>query len=238
MDQELAILLLSTVSVGAVHTLVGPDHYVPFIALSRSRGWKLPKTVAITTLCAIGHILSAVILGVIAASVGGMLARLEIIESVRGNIAAWLLTAFGFAYCVWGIRSAIRNNKHSHFHDHGDGDPHAHEHAHRGGHSHVHAASNRKELTPWLLFIIFVFGPCEPLIPLIMYPAVEHSVFRTVLVTCAFGVATLATMLAVVVSSSFGLKKISRFPLFERYGNAAAGGLICSCGLAMTFLGL
>jgi len=25
----------------------------------------------------------------------------------------------------------------------------------------------------WALFLIFVFGPCEPLIPLIMYPAAK-----------------------------------------------------------------
>ena len=31
------------------------------------------------------------------------------------------------------------------------------------------------KLTPWVLFIIFVFGPCEVLIPMLFIPAVQQS---------------------------------------------------------------
>jgi sulfite exporter TauE/SafE len=237
MDHSLIILLATTVSVALVHTLVGPDHYVPFIALSKSRNWTLPKTIAITAACGAGHILSGVLLGVLAASLESVLSKIEIIESIRGSIAAWLLTAFGFVYCVWGIRSAVQNRKHSHFHGHDTGISHEHEHDHHLTHAHVHAV-DEKEVTPWVLFIIFVFGPCEPLIPLIMYPATQNSVASVALVTLTFGVITIAAMLCVVVASTYGLQKIARIRFFERYGNAMAGGIICSCGLAITFLGL
>jgi ABC-type nickel/cobalt efflux system permease component RcnA len=237
MDQSFLILLATTISVAFIHTLIGPDHYVPFIALSKARNWSMPKTIAITATCGLGHILSGVALGLLAASVEGILSRIEIIESVRGGIAAWLLTAFGFVYCVWGIRMASQNRTHSHFHDHGDGTPHDHAHDHHRDHAHPHGAGGR-EITPWVLFVIFVFGPCEPLIPLIMYPATQNSLARVLFVTITFGAITIAAMIGVVVTSTFGLKKIACVPFVERYGNALAGGMICSCGLAISFLGL
>lgn len=221
MDQNFLILLFSTFIVGCVHTLLGPDHYLPFIALSKSKNWSLRKTVSITAACGMGHILSGLVLGLAALSVGSILTQLEFIETVRGEIAAWSLTVFGFIYCIWGIRKAVKNQTHSH----------------KGLHKHNHDES-KKEATPWILFLIFIFGPCEPLIPLIIYPAVHDSVFHTVLVILVFGMSTLLVMLTVVVSSSYGLKRFVRFPFFERYGNAMAGGIIGSCGLAMSFLGL
>jgi nickel/cobalt transporter (NicO) family protein len=221
MEQNFLILLFSTFMVGCVHTLLGPDHYLPFIALSKSRNWSLRKTVSITAACGMGHILSGLILGLAAVSVGSILTQLEFIETVRGEIAAWSLTAFGFIYCIWGIRKAIKNQTHSH----------------KGLQNHSHEDS-KKEATPWILFLIFIFGPCEPLIPLIIYPAVNDTVFHTVLVILVFGMSTLLVMLTVVISSSYGLKKLIRFPFFERYGNAMTGGIIGSCGLAMSFLGL
>ncbi|MBF9016027.1 MULTISPECIES: sulfite exporter TauE/SafE family protein [unclassified Oceanispirochaeta] len=225
MEQNFLILLFSTFMVGCVHTLLGPDHYLPFIALSKSKDWSLKKTVIITALCGMGHILSGLILGIAAVSVGSILTQLEFIETVRGEIAAWSLTAFGFIYCIWGIRKAVSNQTHSH--------------SGLLSHNHDHSQkSSRKETTPWILFLIFVFGPCEPLIPLIIYPAVNDTVFHTVLVVLVFGLSTLLVMLTVVISSSYGLKKLIRFPFFERYGNAMAGGIIGSCGLAMSFLGL
>lgn len=231
-------LLASALSVGFVHTLLGPDHYVPFIVLAKSRRWSMLKTTIITLLCGIGHVLSAAILGIIAIAIGLTLNKLNLIESFRGEIAAWLLISFGFAYFVWGARNAIRNKKHNHFHLHVDGSAHVHEHDHSSEHVHVHLKKDLKELTPWILFIIFILGPCEPLIPLIMYPAIQKSILNTVWVTIFFSVGTLFTMLFMVLATVYGAKKLENLGLFERYGNAMAGVIICSCGLAIKFLGV
>jgi hypothetical protein len=48
MNQELGILLITAVSIEFFHTLFGPDHYVPFIAMSKARNWSTLKT---TILC-------------------------------------------------------------------------------------------------------------------------------------------------------------------------------------------
>ena len=92
-------------------------------------------------------------------------------------------------------------------------------------------------LTPWVLFIIFAFGPCEPLIPLVMYPAAQQNWGSVIWVAGVFGLATIGTMLAAVLSLTLGVKKISLGPL-ERFSHALAGGAIAMSGMAIKFLGL
>lgn len=109
-SQELVILTVTAASIGLVHTVLGPDHYVPFVVLSRARRWTRTKTAAVTTLCGIGHVGSSVLLGTIGIGLGLAVSQLELFESSRGDIAAWLLTAFGLVYMVWGLRRATRGD--------------------------------------------------------------------------------------------------------------------------------
>jgi sulfite exporter TauE/SafE len=121
---------------------------------------------------------------------------------------------------------------------HADGTLHRHEHGHEGGHLHPHVDPARaKSITPWALFVIFVLGPCEPMIPLVMYPASKHSVLGLMIVILAFGAVTIATMLTVV---SLALKGLERLPLesAERYSHALAGAALGLCGLGIVLLGL
>jgi hypothetical protein len=46
-------------------------------------------------------------------------------------------------------------------------------------------------VTPWALFIIFILGPCEALIPLFMYPAAQNSNGVVIMVAIVFGLVTL-----------------------------------------------
>lgn len=218
------VLLFSALSVGVVHTLLGPDHYLPFIVLAKSRNWSATKTSVITLLCGVGHILSAAVLGIVAVSLGFALSKLNFIESFRGEVAAWLLIGFGFAYFLWGIRYAIRNKKH--------------DHRHLKDRTAMDTKSDLKELTPWILFVIFVLGPCEPLIPLLMYPAIQYSLSSIVLVTLFFSVGTLLTMLFMVLATLYGANRLIKFDLFARYSNSVAGVIICGCGVAIKFLGI
>jgi sulfite exporter TauE/SafE len=114
---------------------------------------------------------------------------------------------------------------------------HVHDHTHHEEHAHVHEEHGKANITPWILFTIFVLGPCEPLIPLIMYPAARNNYLELALVTSVFGIITIATMLAFVLIASFGINFLPmRF--MERYMHALAGGTIFACGLGMIFLGL
>lgn len=236
MDPEIILLCGTAATLGVAHTAVGPDHYLPFIMMSRARQWTLGRTLWITFLCGLGHVLSSVVLGLVGVGLGIAVLKLETFEGMRGSVAAWMLIGFGFAYFLWGVRRAIRGREHSHVHVHADGTMHDHTHGHEDEHAHVHEKKGR-ELTPWVLFVVFVLGPCEVLIPLLMYPAAERSVGGLLLVTGVFGFATVGTMLLIVALLAWGAS-FARLGSFERYTHALAGGVICLSGLAIQVLGL
>jgi len=236
MEESTLLLAGTAVTIGFVHTLVGPDHYLPFIVMGEARKWSIRKTMLITFLCGIGHVLSSVVVGFIGIAAGISLSKLEFLEGFRGNIAAWLLIAFGLVWMLISLRKLYRSRKHAHSHAHADGTAHVHEHDHFSGHSHVHLA-DRKNLTPWILFLIFVLGPCEPLIPILMYPAAQNNIGGVVIVSLLFSAATILTMMAVVLAFRLGLSRINLRPL-ERWVNVIAGATIAVSGLAIQFLGL
>ena len=236
MSSEITALTITAASIGFIHTVFGPDHYLPFIMMSWARKWSVVKTVIITFLCGIGHIASSVVLGLIGVAFGLAVHNLVKIESVRGNIAAWLFIAFGLVYFVWGLRRAYLNKPHTHLHAHCT-DAHTHEHTHDTEHLHIHDQNDKKNITPWVLFTIFVFGPCEPLIPLVMYPAAKHSLSGMIVVTAVFGTVTIATMLTITLLALAGVH-ITHLNRLERFTHAIAGGTILLCGLAIQFLGL
>ena len=235
MDSPTIILLISALSIGFLHTIMGPDHYLPFVAMARVGEWSKRKAIIVTTLCGLCHVAGSVILGLVGIAFGFSLSRLEAFESSRGSWAAWGLIIFGTLYTVWGLRRAIRGKTHSHAHAHADGTLHTHEHDHSGDHLHAHAEG--ASMTPWVLFVIFLLGPCEALIPLLMFPAALESWTTLFLVTGTFGAATLATMLGMVY---LGLEGMNRLPLprLARFGHVMAGATILLCGVAIQFLGI
>jgi nickel/cobalt exporter len=235
MSPELQMLLYTAAGIGFLHTLIGPDHYLPFVMMARAGSWSTRKTLFITFWCGIGHVAGSIILGFIGIAAGIALTRLEIIEGIRGDIAVWVLIAFGLVYMVWGIRKGIRNKPHHHFHVHADGTVHNHEHTHHREHAHAH--ERKSSMTPWVLFTIFVLGPCEPLIPLLMYPAATHSTAGIWWVSLVFSIVTISTMMAMVTLIYAGIRPL-KTAFVERYMHAIAGLAILVCGLAMQLFGL
>jgi len=240
MNIDIGLLVLTALSIGCIHTLLGPDHYLPFVAMSAARRWSRGKTLAVTACCGAGHVLGSVAIGAIGIAIGASLHKLEWLEGFRGDLAAWALIAFGLVYMTWGLKRAARTRPHTHDHAHADGTlhRHVHGHTHQDEHAHVHVdAASARSITPWALFVVFVLGPCEPLIPILMYPASQHSTLGVVMVVLAFAMATIATMVAVVYLALLG---IDRLPMAsaERYSHALAGAALSLCGMGIVFLGL
>ncbi len=207
------VLAATAASLGFFHTIAGPDHYVPFIMIARARRWSLLKTAVVTFFCGIGHILSALVLGVIGLALGVALSKIKAFDAARDSIAAWLFIAFGLVYFIWGMRQTARNKIH----------------AHNDEHLHVHDHGSEANITPWVLFAIFVFGPCEVLVPLVMYPAAKHNLIGAMWVTIVFGAVTILTMISIVTLSAAGLELVPMGRL-ERYTHALAGLAIVICG--------
>ena len=267
MNSDLFILCTTAATIGFIHTALGPDHYLPFIVMTKARRWSLSKTTWVTLACGIGHVASSLLLGLVAIMLTVSVFKIEALETFRGSVAAWLLIGFGFAYFIWGVHRALRHKPHAHLLSVNsalsnistsslDGNP-AHERKHHEYEAHnldgvissspksnhrstSQQHSKRQELTPWFLFLLFVLGPCEPLIPLLMYPAATSSIAGVLVVSLVFALSTMFTMLTIVLISCWGLAhiRLERFERFERFTHAIAGATICLCGLSIQVLGL
>ena len=78
MNDSIALLSVTAISIGFVHTILGPDHYLPFIVLSQAKKWTLKKTMFITFFCGLGHVLSSVVLGLVGIAVGHICDQISI----------------------------------------------------------------------------------------------------------------------------------------------------------------
>jgi len=247
MSSDLLTLSSAALLIGFVHCICGPDHYVPFVVMSRVGVWSLRKTLLVTAICGIGHVLGSAALGFVGIAAGVILFQLESVEHFRGDVAAWLLLAFGAVYMAWGLAHARRRHCHavnilpttdpptcessatetvgSH-----STDPIVSYHATQSSDERTHArGGGAAPFTPWVLFLIFLFGPCEPLIPLLMYPAAQANVWSIVWVTAVFGITTLVTMVAVVALIYWGAFA-TRWRAMEVYGHAVGGAVVMGCG--------
>ncbi|MDG1016622.1 MAG: sulfite exporter TauE/SafE family protein [Woeseiaceae bacterium] len=236
LTSEIYILLSTAAAIAFIHTLIGPDHYLVFVALGKARNWTLSKTLRITSICGIGHVLSSVVIGSIGIFFGAELIKLIHLEETRGILSGWLLLMFGGIYFIWGLKKIGRSQSHTHYHQHGD-IYHSHEHSHEAEHMHPHLIKSKNYPTSWALFVIFILGPCEALIPLFMYPAAQNSNGVVIMVATVFGLVTLMTMLLAVFLSMHGLKYF-KIQFLEKYSHTFAGASIMLCAGAINFMNL
>lgn len=208
-------LLGAAVTVGALHTLA-PDHWVPFAALARAQKWSAGKTARITFLCGFGHVTVSALLGLLALVFGR--AIFERVGERMEAVAGILLVGFGLAYGVWGLRRAAGRRVHGHAHAHYD---------------HVHDASTT---TAWSLFFLFSADPCVAVIPL-LFAAAPLGTAPTVGIVLLYEVATIGTMIVLVLPARVGLERL-RFPWLDHWGDAVAGAVIAATGLVVMTLGI
>jgi nickel/cobalt exporter len=202
-------------AVGALHSLA-PDHWVPFTALARARGWSAARTAEVTLVCGFGHVSVSVVLGVLALMLGREM--LEAFGTRLESLAGLLLIGFGLAYGLWGLRRGIAERLHGHSHAHFD---------------HVHDPSRASVLG---LFLLFSADPCVRLIP-IMLAAAPLGWPRVVALIVIYELATLGTMAVVVLVARAGVFRGLQAPWLDRYGDALAGALIVATGVAVAALG-
>ncbi len=228
-------LLVSAAAIAIIHAAFGPDHWLPFAMLARARGWSRARTLTVTFWSGLGHIASSLALAIAGLLLGLEASRIAGLEQARGAFAAWGLLAFGGAYGLWGVRTALRNR-------HGLV-PHVHEgglHLHAHGdvrHRHGVTAPAPSRARFGTLFAVFVLGPCEPLIPLFVLPASRGEWALAGWTALVFSIVTIASMLGLVAFASEGVARIPFGPL-ERWSHAFAGGVIAVCGAGVLLLSL
>ena len=261
------VLALTAFGLGFLHTILEVDHYIPFAAISKAHNWPKKKTFWVVLGCGGGHSFTTILLcGIAAFAVTALAGQMDNIANIGGIIGDIALVLFGLIYVIWGIYAAVKNKPHvhklpngqtiSHYgHDHFPGTKddgsldvsnedhhdHHHDHDHSHGHPDVHSHDQtiiKKNNKPVItLLILFMFTPCEILIPLLLKPPASTSVGIFFIVAGSFTVSHLLTMLT---ASFLTLKGFNMLPLrkLERYMYMITGGLILLCAAVIILMGL
>lgn len=104
-------LLAGSAVLSFFHALI-PSHWLPILAVSQHEHWSLQKTLRMTLLIGMAHVLSTVLLGVIIAGVGASIA-----EAVH-TFSQWLSPAL---LIILGAYYVYQHYYHHHFHLHKQG---------------------------------------------------------------------------------------------------------------------
>jgi nickel/cobalt exporter len=250
----LAVLLLTTITTAAFHTLI-PDHWLPFVLVSRTERWDKRKTAMMTAGSALLHVLFSIGLGMAALGVGRGAETVAGVGHSIERLSAGLMVLFGVAYAFWfsfkgGHQHSFGVHPHhlagsphppsmAHPHDLSDGDVlggqtvaamAGGERAHHGA-----VAAGRGRLSGIALAGIVGFNPCVLLIPYI-YVAGSMGAAALIAVALSFAVSTVVCMVGVVMIGLRGTARLeSRF--LTRYGEVVSGALIAVTGLVVMLSG-
>lgn len=134
---------------------------------------------------------------------------IERIGSLLAEQATLLLIAFGAVYLIWGLRRSFSGHHHRHWHG---------------------------PVTAGSLFVIFSLDICVALMPLV-FAAMVRGPAAVTAVIAVYELATIGTMVSLVMLTHYGARRL-QFPWIERFGQAAAGGVIVVVGTAMVLLGM
>ena len=225
MDPITGTILISTAATLALlHTAIGVDHSVPFFVVGRARGWSLRRTLGVTAVCGVGHVGASVIIGYIGIALGVAVEQIAWVDGARGNIAAWSLVAIGVAYACFGLIRGRRGRGHGHdVHSHAEGT----------------VASGSRSGASWVLFVVFLLGPCEALVPLMMAAHITQGAGTVLALILVFGLLTVATMVATVAFGFLGMRVLgSRLHWMDRHLDLLAGSAVAASGGAVLLLGI
>jgi len=137
------------------------------------------------------------------------------LSELLSEVKLWLLIGFGVAYAIWGLKHA----RHPHKHEIVD-----------------EKILNKKVVTVWTLFAIFVLGPCEPLIPL-FFISLKFKLAGILTVVIVFSVVTWLMMIGQALIGYLGIRLIN-FERLERYSHTIAGVVIALTGIFILISGI
>jgi len=222
----IVIVVAGSAMVGAVHALL-PDHWIPFVLLSRARRWDLRRSLSATAAGGLAHLVSTAALGLLVALLGTE--ALKRAGPAAEFAGAGILAVFGLLLSIRGLRSARRGRGHVHGHasnagahgpgptpDPGPGRP---------------ASSDRGHL---LQGALLGARPCAEAIPVFL-AAAAYGLTSSILAILAWVITTLGVMVGIVWLSLLGLSTV-KLDFLEKYGEVAAGLLILLMGLAAAVL--
>ena len=210
-----------------------PTHWLPFVLVSRARGWKRGKTLAVSALAGLGHVALTSLLGLVIAWFGFQLD--EHAEDLFPKIAGCVLLIIGAIYFWRQWRGGV-------LHHHPPGGHH--QASSECGHSHTHSHWDdelkeselvSKKSGDWAaiggLFMMLTLSPCEGFLPVYL-SGVQFGWRGFVVLSAILAIGTLAGMLLFTWLTLIGLEHV-QVQKFERYEAAMLGSIFTVLGVLM-----
>lgn len=98
--------------VGVLHTLIGPDHYLPLVGLAHERGWSRRKLAGATLLFGVAHVGTAALLALLATKFTPALVEMIAgADRARAIFCGLMLVLFGVGILVRRGANADRSLK-------------------------------------------------------------------------------------------------------------------------------
>jgi hypothetical protein len=91
----LSALVAAAAGTGVLHTLLGPDHYLPLLAIARERGFGARRALRWTAAAGLLHCLGSAVVVPVAIGLGAGAAAFAGVQEFRSGAAAWLLVGIG-----------------------------------------------------------------------------------------------------------------------------------------------
>lgn len=216
-----------------------PSHWLPFVLAGRGQHWGRGKTLAVTALAGLGHVLFTTVLGILVVWLGIETSHLT--GNVFPFLAGGVLILFGGYYLMRQTRGGGHRHWSGHAHSHDHYHDHNHLHDHDQGHHHAHEVNGphspdracQKSDTAVILGLLAVltFSPCEGFLPVYL-SGISYGWAGFLLLSGVLATATLAGMVTFTWLSVAGLERL-KLAALEKYENAILGGLLVLLGITV-----
>jgi nickel/cobalt transporter (NicO) family protein len=210
-----------------------PTHWLPFVLVSRARGWSRGRTMAVALFSGLGHVALTTLLGLLIAWLGFQLD--EEIGHAFAPVSGAVLIAIGLYY-LWrqlrgtGICHHAMPGSHHHADEHcGD----EHEHGSHWEHELKDSRLASISAGDWTaisgLFLMLTLSPCEAFLPVYL-SAVQFGWTGFIILSLILAVATLAGMTVFTWLTLIGFEKL-KLRYFEKWESGLLGAIFVVLGL-------
>jgi len=224
-------------SVAFFHAAI-PTHWLPFVLVSRARGWSRGRTMAVALSAGLGHVALTTVLGLLIAWLGFQLD--EEIGHAFSPIAGGVLVAVGLYY-LWrqyrggGICHHVIPGSHHHADEHcGEESGHESHWEHELKDSKLASISSGDWTAISGLFLMLTLSPCEGFLPVYL-SAVQFGWSGFIILSVILAVATLAGMMIFTWLTLVGFEKL-KLRNFERWEAALLGTIFIVLGVMLLVL--
>ncbi len=214
-----------------------PTHWLPFVLVARARKWSRGKTLAVTSLAGMGHVLLTSLLGMVIAFLGFQL------DERFGEIFPWIAGGLLIAFSATYFWRQITGRGIVHHHPPGSAHLAGAQCGQEHGHSHWDEEMEGSPLVSrsagdWAaisgLFVMLTLSPCEGFLPVYL-SGVQFGWKGFWVLSAILAVATLAGMALFTWFALLGFERF-RVKAFERYEAGLLGALFLVLGVLVIVL--